>query len=99
MYKPAGASCPLRTRPSHVTICAPANGATVSSPVTVSAAAHSSVAVKYMQIYVDGSLKQTISASSFSVAVTMAKGTHRLTVQAKDANGVLLKATESVTVP
>ena len=81
-----------------VKICAPASGATVSSPVTVTASAQSSAAIKNLQLYVDGVLKQTVNGSSLSVPVAMAAGSRRITVQAKDANGLLLKSTEYVTV-
>jgi hypothetical protein len=81
-----------------VTICSPAAGANSGSPVTVSAAAQSSVPIKFMQLYVDGALNQTVNTSSVLVQVTMSAGTHRVTVQAKDANGVILKSSVSVTV-
>jgi len=91
---------PSCTAPANgVTICAPTAGATVASPVTITAMAQSSTAlIKYTQIYLDGTLKQTINSASISVQLAMASGTHRLTVQAKDANGVLVKSTINITV-
>ena len=46
----------------------------------------------------DGVLKQTVNASSLSVQLAMGTGTHRLTVQAKDNAGTILKSTVNITV-
>jgi len=81
-----------------VTICTPGNGATVASPVTVAAGAQSSVAIKFMQVYLDGKWLQTINASSFSVSLTIADGGHRLTVLAKDVNGTVYQTAETINV-
>ena len=53
------------TGPSpSVTICSPANGATVASPVEISAAATSSPAATLIQIYLDGVKSFETHASS-----------------------------------
>lgn len=81
-----------------VTICTPASGATVTSPVEVSAAATDSASVSNMQIYVDGKAVYTsLNTKSIDTSITLATGTHTLTVQAKDGSG-LFKSTISVTV-
>jgi hypothetical protein len=82
-----------------VTICTPANGATESSPVQVSAVAADTNQVKYMQIYLDGvkAFEETTS-SSFSTSLSMSSGSHRLTVQAGDSTGFIFKTTINITV-
>lgn len=83
-----------------VAVCAPANNSTVASPVQLRAAAYSTAGIRYMQVYVDGKKFQDyIGQSIIDVAVPMAVGaTHRVTVQAGDANNVLYKQTVYVTV-
>jgi len=81
-----------------VTICSPANGASVSSPVHVQAAARDSATVSFIQIYVDGKAAFTASGGSLDTSIAMASGVRRLTVQAKDTKGVIFKQTISITV-
>jgi hypothetical protein len=88
---------PGPTSPS-ITICSPANATTVSSPVQVQAATRDSVAVSFVQIYVDGQAVFTSSGSSLDTSVVMSNGTHRLTVQAKDSRGMIFKQTISIEV-
>ncbi|HEX5433858.1 MAG TPA: Ig-like domain-containing protein, partial [Candidatus Angelobacter sp.] len=85
------------TSPS-VNICSPLNGATLSSPVHVVAASTDSVPVKFIQIYVDGKPVFTTSGGSLNANISMAVGSRRLTVQAKDSSGVIFKKTIFVTV-
>lgn len=95
---PTSSTPPCATSGVGVTICAPANGDTVTSPVMVKAAAQSSVPIQYVQIYVDGVSQKTLAGATIEAAVPMAAGTRRLTVQAKDANGTILKSTVYVAV-
>ena len=83
---------------STVIITSPVNGSTVSSPVPVKATATSSVAISYMQLYIDGVKKFQVNGSSMNTTAAMAAGAHRVTVQAKDASGTLLKTTVNITV-
>ena len=64
----------------------------------VVAATRDSVAVSFMQIYVDGSAVLTSPGGTLDTSITLAVGTRRLTVQAKDASGVIFKQTIYVTV-
>jgi hypothetical protein len=93
-------SCPLSTINPSVTICSPLPNATVTSPVAVVAGVTSSLAVSYMQIYIDGVLKQTFNSvksinQSYSIATA---GSHRITVQAKNSAGTIFKSSVFVTV-
>jgi hypothetical protein len=92
-----GCSVPSTAR--TVNICAPANGATVSSPVHVTAAAKAgSSAIKVMQVYVDGVKKfEQANVTSVDTSIGMAAGAHRVTVQAIDSAGAF-KSTVNITV-
>ncbi|HEY3928774.1 MAG TPA: alkaline phosphatase family protein [Candidatus Koribacter sp.] len=92
------AQCTLNTQNQTVTICTPANGASVTSPVNVVAGTTDSNTVKYIQIYVDGTRVYTVDASSLNTNVTMTTGTHRVTVQAADSTGTVFKSTINITV-
>ena len=70
----------------------------MSSPVHVQAATRDSVAVSFIQIYVDGAAVFTTNGGSLDTSVAMASGAHRLTVQAKDSAGVIFKQTINITV-
>lgn len=71
-----------------VTITAPTAGVTLGSPVQITATATSSRAITLMQVYVDGSKKYEVRASSINTNLTLASGSHRLTVQAFDSSGI-----------
>jgi hypothetical protein len=90
-------SCTPGAAPS-VTICSPAANASVSSPVTVTAAVADSNPVSFTQVYVDGIGVYTVNSANVDTLLSMAAGTHRLTVQAKDSMGTYIKLTESVMV-
>jgi hypothetical protein len=94
-----GGGCTASTVSPSVTICSPANNATVSSPVAVKAlttdTAHT---VSYVQAYVDGVAKVTQQGATLSTSIAMTSGAHRLTVQAKDSAGTIFKQTVNITV-
>ena len=96
----AAASCTLSSTSPSVTICTPADGATgLTSPVHVNAGTtDTSSSVTLVQIYVDGIKQLDTHANFVDANVTMAAGTHRLTVQAKDAAGTLFKKSINITV-
>jgi len=62
------------------------------------AATTDSTAVKFIQIYVDGSPVFTASGGSLDANISMASGSRRVTVQAKDSAGVIFKQTIFITV-
>ena len=90
------------TTPPTTSITAPAAGSTVSGTVTVTATASDNVGVTKIELYVDGVLLATGSASPFSAAWNTggaANGSHSLTSKAYDAAGnVGTSAAVSVTV-
>jgi phospholipase C len=54
--------------------------------------------VSYLQIYVDGVKQYQVSGNQLNTSLAMANGTHRVTVQAKDAAGTIFKQTINITV-
>ena len=94
----AQAPCPLSSANPSVTICAPANGATVTSPVRVVAGTTDSRRVNLMQIYLDGVKVYQVKAESLDAQVPMAIGTRRLTVQARDRGANWFKQTINLNV-
>jgi hypothetical protein len=93
-----GGSCTPGSVDPSVTICTPLNGATVNSPVQISAVTRDSQAVTLMQIYLDTVKVYEVKASSLNTSLSMAPGTHRLTVQARDAAARIIKTTINITV-
>jgi hypothetical protein len=79
------------TTPPTISITAPANGATVSGTVTVSANASDNVAVTGVQFFLDGaSLGLQLVSGPYSVSwssTSTTNGAHMLTAQARDAAG------------
>lgn len=95
---PTPSACKAGTVSPSVTICSPVNGSTVTSPVQVVAATKDSVAVSFVQIYLDGKAVLTKTGGTLNASVVMTAGAHRVTVQAKDAVGVIFKQTVNITV-
>ena len=78
------------TTPPSTSISSPANGATVSGTVTVSASATDNVGVTKMELYIDGTL--AVSATSGPISYSwnttlVANGSHSLNTKAYDAAG------------
>ena len=80
-----------------VTICSPANNATVTSPVNIVAQDTDSSTVTMTEIYIDGVKKYQIAGSSVNTSLSLAAGTHRIAVLALDSTGKFESA-ENVTV-
>jgi hypothetical protein len=82
---------PPDTTPPSASLSAPANGATVSGTVAVSASASDNVGVTGVQFKLDGAnLGAEDTAAPYSVSwntATAANGTHTLTATARDAAG------------
>jgi hypothetical protein len=90
------------TTPPTTSITAPASGATVSGTTTVNASASDDVGVTRVELYVDGALKATDTATPYTFAwdtTAYAAGSHGLFTKAYDAAGnVGTSATVTVTV-
>ncbi len=98
-YAVTGTACAPPPQPG-VLICAPANGSTVSSPVTVSAAdsPQSGLKITATRLYVDNTAVYTTSTNTLNTSVTMATGSHKLVVVGYESNGSALTATSTITV-
>ena len=83
-----------------VSICAPAAGSTVSSPVTfvASAAAPSGGSISAIRLYIDSVSIVTMNGGSLNTTQTVANGTHNIVVNAWTNTGAALSARESITV-
>jgi hypothetical protein len=81
-----------------VTVTSPTSGSTVASPVEFKASATSSHPVTFMRIYVDNQSVYGIAAASFSTSVSMAAGSHNITVQAWDSSGLIQKNSFTIKV-
>jgi len=84
------------TTPPTVSITAPANGATVSGTVSVTASASDNVGVTKVELYLDGVLQSTDTTSPYAWSwdsTAAANGSHALTAKAYDA------ATNAATSP
>lgn len=92
----SSSGCVGGTVNQSVTICSPAAGQTVSSPVHIVATTTDSKAVQFLQIYLDGVKKYQVAGASLDTSLAMTAGTHRLTVQAYD--GINFKQTIYITV-
>jgi len=90
------------TTPPTTSITAPANGATVSGTVSVTASASDNVGVTKVEFYLDGALKSTTTTSPYSWSwdtTGSANGSHSLVTKAYDAAGnVGTSSTVTVTV-
>ncbi|HVG92567.1 MAG TPA: carboxypeptidase regulatory-like domain-containing protein, partial [Alphaproteobacteria bacterium] len=82
-----------------VTVCVPAPGATVSSPVRVTAAAKSATGpITAMRIYVDNVSRFDSKASSLDTTIALATGAHSVVVQAWDSTGAVFKTSLTIQV-
>src|SRR5437660_9108206 len=88
----AAGQCPLSQVNPSVTVCTPTPNALVQSMVHVVAGTTDSRPVTSMQIYVDGTLKQTVKASTIDTFVAMPTGYHTLTVKGWDSAGAFKTA-------
>jgi hypothetical protein len=91
------------TTPPTTSVTAPANGATVSGTVTVTATSSDNVGVTKMEVYIDGALK-TSNTNSTSISYSwntpgVSNGSHTIQSKAYDAAGnVGTSPTVTVTV-
>lgn len=81
-----------------VTVCAPAGGSTLASPVHFTAAAKSTHPITAMRIYVDSISKYLVNASALDTSLSIASGTHSVVVQAWDSTGTVFKTTLTIHV-
>lgn len=87
------------TGPISVSVSAPQNYASVTSPVALNATAGGSKAITGWHVYVDGKDSYSGPATNnINGSIPMASGTHSLVVRAWDTSGVYASQTLQVTV-
>ena len=90
--------CALSTVNPSATVCSPAGGSTVTSPVKIVAGTTDSIPVKLLQIYVDGAKKYEAALAAAYVTLSLPAGSHRITAQAIDTSNRIFKKSVTVTV-
>lgn len=97
-----GTPAPADTTPPATSITAPADGATVSGTTPVTATASDNVGVSKIELYINGTLKNTVNSSSLSYnwdTTTVQNGSYTLQTKAYDAaNNVGVSAIRTITV-
>ena len=81
---------PSDTTPPTCAISSPSSGVTASGTITVSVSASDNLGVSSVQLYVDGILRSTDSASPYTFAwdtTSVGNGSHSLMAKALDAGG------------
>ncbi|ABF41275.1 Integrin-like protein [Candidatus Koribacter versatilis Ellin345] len=68
----------------HAKVCAPANNATVSSPVLITAAGNSPIGVQRLEVWVDGKKVYQKLGDQMNKRIPMTTGRHRVAVVAVD---------------
>ncbi|HTK95654.1 MAG TPA: SBBP repeat-containing protein [Terriglobales bacterium] len=94
----AVALCALNKVNQTITMCQPADGSTLPSPVTIVAGTFDNTRVASMQVLVDGTLVYSAGLSAVEIRWKMAAGPHTITVTATDTGGVTFQKTISITV-
>lgn len=96
---PTAYACTLNPQSPSVTICQPANGSTIPSPVQVVAGTTDNAhPVTAMKIYIDNVVAYSTSSNSINTSLTLTGGQHNLTINAWDSSGAVFKTTEFITV-
>ena len=94
---PAPGGCSASS--TGVTVCSPAAGTTMGNPVSVTAAAKSSLGpITGMRIYVDNVSVYATSAATINTPLTLGAGSHNMVVQAWDSTGAVYKNARTITV-
>lgn len=92
------APCTLNPASPSVTICTPANGASVTSPVQVVAGTTDNAhPVTSMIVYLDNAIAYKTSSNQLSTSLTVTNGQHNITVNAWDSSGAVFKSTVIIT--
>jgi len=83
--------CPALTADRSISLCFPTSNTTVGNPTQVVAAVRTSRAYHGAKIYVDGTVKYSTTSKQVNASLNLPLGTHRITVQAFDSQGSILK--------
>jgi hypothetical protein len=81
-----------------VSVTAPMNGATVTSPVNVVASGRARPGITGMSIYVDSKAVYSIAAMSLNTSIAMSTGQHTVVVNATNSTGKVYSDSMTLTV-
>jgi hypothetical protein len=91
-----GGTCGPPASPTGTVICQPMSGQTYGSPVPVQARGGANVT--FMEVWVDGTKRFQTSGNSVSTSLTLANGSHKLTVYSKNGSTVLSSAVSNFSI-
>jgi len=95
----SAAQCALNPTSPSVTICSPANGAAVTSPVSVVAGTTDTAhPVTAMKVYLDSVSVDSAKANQLSTSLSISSGKHQITVNAWDSSGAVFKSAVTISV-
>src|ERR1700689_4933598 len=95
----AQATCDLNNGNRTITICSPANNATVGATFHVNAGTTDTDTIQYIEVYVSNKLYATQHHNYLDATITVPTGTHQnLVVQPHDSGGVTFKGSYSINV-
>src|SRR5262249_1295635 len=86
-----GSTSIATTAIAGVTVSSPASGATVATPVQVTASATSTKPIAAMRIYVDNVSVYVVNSNRIDTSVPLSVGKHTMVVQAWDSGGLVIK--------
>jgi hypothetical protein len=93
-----GSGCSLPATPG-LHVCAPVNGSTVASPVSVQASATVTGTIARMEVWVDGVKKfSTFNSRTLSTSLSLAAGSHSFVFYAVNTAGTKWQKTVTATV-
>ncbi len=93
-----GGSCSAPSTPG-LNVCAPGNGSTVASPVSVQAAARVNGTIARMEVWVDGVKDySTFNSTTLSTSLSLASGNHRFSFYAVNTAGTKWNTVVNATV-
>ena len=96
VYKPY---CTLNTAANSLTLCVPANNATLTSPVHVVGIANDNSTIANIAAYINWSkVSQVNGSSTFNQYITLPPGSHKLSVEVTDTAGRKYWITETINV-
>jgi len=89
---PPASPGPTPSSSTEVVISSPLDGATVSSPTQVAAAATGGVSIASMQVYVDDGMAFEAASAQVNTSLPLPAGAHTIIAQAWDQNGISYKS-------
>ncbi len=93
------ATCTLSKTNQTITICSPANGATVGTTIHVNAGTTDTLSIQYIELYFQNERYVIQHQNFLDASITVPAGTHEnLTVQAHDTGGATFKQTYFINV-